>query len=288
MTDFDKNYKIIFRSGESELEISPESECRLVENGFTGFSSTGFDVKISSYASSVGGYAQRRRFAEREITLTFEIERSVTDELRRKIVTMMNPTVDCELEVEMFGVRRVIDVIPCDEAVFSRATFYDLTEVTLSFVAPTVFFRDTSTISVKFLDACPMLTFPMNFMSGAGTVSGMYRTVDRTKMKNPGDWECGIIAAVRANGGNVVNPVISCGDLYIKCPITLNDGDELVIDTRPKMKNIYKNGERFFTFDKNSTFFTLPAGESVLSVTCDSGGEYIDAEIEFTALYLGI
>ena len=101
-------------------------------------------------------------------------------------------------------------------------------------------------------------------------------------------WGCGIIATVRANGGDVVNPVISCGDLYIKCPITLNDGDELVIDTRPKMKNIYKNGERFFTFDKNSTFFTLPAGESVMSVKCDSGGEYIDAVIEFTALYLGI
>lgn len=288
MTDFDKNYKIIFRSGENELEISPVSECRLVENGFTGFSSTGFDVKISSYASSVGGYAQRRRLAEREITLTFEIEQSVTDKVRRRIVTMMNPSVDCELEIEMFGVHRLIDVIPCDEVVFSRATFCDITEATLSFAAPTVFFRDTSVTSVKFRDTCPTLTFPMNFMSGAGTVSGMYRTVDSTKLKNPGDRECGIIAAVRANGGDVVNPVISCEDLYIKCPITLTNGDELVIDTRPKMKNIYKNGERFFTFDKNSTFFTLPAGESFLSVTCDSGGEYIDAEIEFTPLYLGI
>ncbi len=288
MTDFDNSYKIIFRSGENEIEISPDAECRLIENGFSGFSSTGFDVKVSSYASNVGGYAQRRRFAEREISLAFEIVRGAEDRVRRKLVSMMNPMKDCLLDVEMFGVRRLIDVIPYEEADFSRGTFYDSIEAVLRFIAPTVFFRDTDARKITFRDAAPMLTFPMNFMSGAGTVSGMYRTTDRTAADNPGDYECGLTAVIVASGGDVVNPGIKCGGKFVKCPLTLSDGDELVIDTRPKMKNIYKNGERCFTFDKNSVFFTLPAGKSDFSVICDSGGEYIDAYIEFTPLYFGM
>jgi len=288
VTDFGNTYKIIFRSGKYEIEISPEADCKLVERGFSGYSSTGFDVKVASYASNVGGYAQRRRFAEREIELVFEIVGGTDDEIRRRLITMMNPMAECTLDIEMFGVRRVIEVIPNEEAVFDRATFYDSTEVTLRFISPSVFFKDHEGRKVRFHDSCPMLTFPMSFMAGAGTVAGIFRTTDKTTIENPGDYECGIVAVIKAAGGDVVGPGISCGQYFIKCPITLSDGDEIVIDTRPKMKNIYKNGERSFNFDKNSTFFTLPAGESTLRVTSDSGGEFMDAYVEFTPLYFGM
>ena len=288
MKNVENSYKIIFLSGEDEIEISPEAECRLVENGVSGLSSTGFDVKISSYASNVGGYAQRRRFAEREISLAFEIVRGDENRVRRKLVSMMNPMKDCVLDIEMFGVHRLIDVIPYEEADFSRSTFYDATEAVLRFIAPAVFFRDTEVRTIRFRDSAPMLTFPMNFMADAGTVSGVYRTTDRTAADNPGDYECGITAVIRASGGDIVNPGIKCGDKFVKCPLTLSDGDELMIDTRPRMKNIYKNGERCFTFDKNSVFLTLPAGKSDFSVICDTGGEYIDAYITFTPLYFGM
>jgi len=285
-----QTYKIIFRSGDKRLEISPDSACRLVEGGWRGFDCTGFDVKIRSFATASGGYAQKRRFAEREISITFEI--SSTDDpiesVRRKIISMMDPTAECSLEISMFGVDRIIDVIPCEEAKFERGTLFVPPEVTLCFIAPAVFFRDARSTVVTFRDCVPILTFPMNFMGGAGTAAAIYRTTDKTIVTNGGDGECGLVARIVANGGSVVNPGIKCGEKFVRCPITLENGDELVIDTRQRRKNIEKNGERFFVFDKDSTFFSLPSGESKISVICDEGGEYIDAEIEYTPLYYGM
>ena len=284
------DYKIIFSSGEDSFVISPESEARLIEGGLSGFDCTGFDVKVDSYASGAGGYASRRRFAERELSLTFEIigggEKS--DSVRRKIVSMMNPKKDCALEVTLYGVCRKIGVIPFGEAVFTRGVLSDSIEAELNFISPAVFFEDSVSRSVTFRDCAPIMTFPLNLMAGAGTVSGMYRTTDSASADNPGDGECGIIASITASGGSIVNPGIKLGEKYVRCPITLSDGHTLVIDTRAKHKNITVDGERYFSFDRGSTFFSLPAGKSTIKITCDSGGEYIDAQIEYTPLYYGM
>lgn len=283
-------YRILYESGGHSLEISPDAECRLVEDGLHGFDCTGFDVKIQPYAASHGGYAQIRRFAERELAVTFEIaahgERA--EEIRRKIISMTSPQSDGTLDVTLFGIRRTIDVIPADEQDFERAAFSDCVVVTLHFIAPQVFFKDYDGEIVRFRDAAPMLTFPMNLMKNAGTAAGMYRTTDSAKVENNGDTECGIVAKIRADGGAVVYPGLKCGEKFIRCPMTLEDGDELVIDTRARRKNITKNGERCFTFDRDSTFFSLPKGITQLSVTCDSGGEYVSCEIEYVPMYYGM
>ncbi len=283
-------YLIKLSSGGRSLEISPESVCRLLEGGLIGFDAAGFDVKVSSYAMLTGGSVNRRRFAERELGLLFEIaekgERA--DAIRREIVSMLDPRLDTELEVTLFGVSRKISVIPCGEARFVRPTVDDCIEVELRFIAPEVFFSDTRSTVIKFRDAAPLLTFPMNFMAGAGTAAGLYRTADSTLARNRGDGECGIVARIRASGGEVVNPTVRCGEKFVKCNTVLADGDLLVIDTRARMKNIYLNGERFFLFDRDSEFFSLPAGDSDFSVTADSGGEFIVAEVEFTPVYYGV
>lgn len=284
------SYKIIYTCGGDALEISPDSPCRLVEDGLHGFDCTGFDVRISSYAASHGGYVRTRRFAERELSLTFEIDAfgEERENIRRKIISMLSPETDGVLDITLFGVHRTIEVIPADEQEFVRGTFSDRIEVTLHFIAPQVFFRDHESRIVRFRDAAPMLTFPMNFMQNAGTVSGMYRTTDTARAENPGDSDCGITAKIRASGGEIVHPGLKCGGRFIRCPITLSDGDELFIDTRLRRKNITLNGERCFTFDQDSTFFSLPKGVSTLSVTCDSGGEFAECEIEYVPVYYGM
>lgn len=284
------SYKIIYKSGGDELEISPDGTCRLVEDGLHGFDCTGFDVKISSYAASHGGYVRTRRFAERELSLSFEIAAfgEERERIRRKIISMMSPESDGVLDVTLMGVHRTIEVIPSDEQEFSHPSFADCIEVTLHFIAPQVFFRDYDSKIVRFRDAAPILTFPMNFMAGAGTVAGMYRTIDTAKAENPGDTDCGISAKIRASGGSVVNPGLKCGEKFIRCPLTLADGDELIIDTRLRRKNITLNGVRCFTFERDSTFFSLPRGVTELSVTCDRGGEYVECEIEYVPAYYGM
>lgn len=288
MTDYIIKFISTKNGRTRELEISPEADCRLIEGGLSGFAAAGFDVSITPYAGRVGGHPQKRRFAERELALSFEILPERADITRRLIVSMLDPEAECELDLSFGGVHRKIGVIPFDEAEFVQDTFYDCVTATVLFIAPGVFFRDAEEIVVPFRDAVPMLAFPMNCMSGAGTVSGMYRTTDRTSLDNPGDGECGVIAKIAASGGSVVNPGIVCGDEFVKCPLTLEDGDVLVIDTREARKNITKNGIRSFLFDKHSSFFSLKPGINEVSVTCDEGEEYVDAEIIFTPLYYGM
>jgi hypothetical protein len=284
-----KNYEIKLTSARGSFTISPRSACKLVAGGLSGFDSSGFDVSVSPFAALQGGVATRRRFATRELSLTFEID-AVGDEadaIRRDIVSMMDPREDIELCVNLGGACRKITVIPYGRADFSRATLCDRVLVTLRFVAPAVFFTDEAGKRVRFHEVAPLFTFPMNFISGAGTVTGFYRVSDGADVTNRGDGECGIVAKIRASGGSVVNPGIRLGEKFVRLNAVLSDGDEVVIDTRPKMKRVSVNGRRVFTFDRDSEFFSLPAGENRLCITADSGGEFMDAEIEFHEVYFG-
>lgn len=285
-----KNYKIVVTSGVHTLTLSPDSPCRLLEGGLIGFDCAGLDVSVKSYASRHGGYAERRRFAERELGIIFEIDADSdeTEFIRRKIAAIMNPTVTCELDVEIYGVHRKISAIPFGEVGFERDTMHDRPRVSLEWIAPDVFFRAAEAEEVVFRDPVPLLTYPMTIWSGAGMTSGIMRTTDSARIVNDGDTSCGIVARVAADGGSIVNPGISCGDEFIICPVTLSDGDELMFDTRDGLKNIYLNGEKYFSFDRRSTFFSLPVGESVVTVLCDDGEEYIRAELDYTPLYYGI
>ncbi len=286
MTD----YRIVLSSGGVEFVISPEGEGRLVEGGMAGFDCTGFDVRVNSYASGVGGYAVRRRFAEREMSLTFELDGmgERADFLRRKLVSMLNPTRDCVIDILMYGKARRISALPAGNADIKRETLSGLIEAEVRFIAPSVYFEEAEGLRVQFRDAAPILTFPLNLMAGAGSVSGIYKTTDRARVKNSGDGECGIVAKIKAGGGAVVNPGIALGGKFVRCLLELGDGHELIIDTRERRKSVSVDGVPYFSFDRGSEFFSLPAGESEVAVVCDSGGEYIDAQVEFSPIYYGI
>lgn len=287
-----KTYRIVFTSGRDSLVISPGSECRLVAGGLSGFDNPEIELTTRPLAYGHGGYIQKKRFAERAISMTFDIcaadERA--ESLRRLIIRMMNPNAsrDCTIYAEIYGVRRVIGAAPSGEARFVRDTLYDRIEVTLEFTAPEVFFRDAEAKTVQFRDPVKLFAFPLAFMKGAGNVSGIMRTAESASVDNPGDAPCGVIVTIEADGGNVVHPGIRLSDgEFIKCPVTLSDGDRIVIDTRERHKSITKNGERYFSFDRKSSFFSLPCGKSAIQVTCDSGGEYISAKLEYVPLYFG-
>lgn len=284
-----KDYEIKLSCARGSLTVSPRSACKLIAGGLSGFDSSGFDVSVSPYAALQGGEVTRRRFATRELSITFEIDAvdGEADSIRRGIVSMMDPREDMEMCVTLDGVTRRITVIPYGKADFSRATLYECVLVTLRFISPTVFFTDGAGKRIRFHEVAPLYTFPMNFISGAGTVTGYYRVSDGADITNRGDGECGIVAKIRASGGSVENPGIRLGEKFVRVNSTLSDGDEVEIDTRPKLKRVCINGNRVFTFDRDSEFFSLPQGENRLSITADSGGEFIDAEILFHEVYFG-
>ncbi len=283
-----EDYIITYEACGKVLRISPSSCVKLLAGGLRGFDSTGFDVKITPYASLNGGYPSVRRFGERELSITAEIDASGGEEEKRRIVSMLDPTSEGVLDVNIFGVHRRISVIPCGEPVFERPVPGGAIVMTLFFVSPAVFFSDSSKKRADFYCAVPLLTFPMNFRPETGITTGLYGKTDREELNNTGDTDCGFALTMVAHGGSVENPSISMGDKQVKCRVTLNDGDVLLIDTRRGMKNITLNGKRCFLFSRDSVFFTLPRGESTVCIRADLGGEYIDASLEYTPMYYGV
>ena len=286
------DYKITLTDSRGRtLTVSPDAPCRLTEGGLEGFECAGFDVRVRAYASTAGGYAETRRFAERELSMTFTVGDGAEEDaesIRRRIVSMMDPGADLLLDAQLFGERRQITVIPAERPEFRRPHFHHPLEATLSFVAPEVFFREPEPTGVQFRDGVPLFACPLNLWRGAGTVSGLLRVRNEAEIRNPGDGPCGVVVTFRAEGGDVVSPVITAGEKFIRCPLTLADGDEMEIDTRPRRKTITVNGERVFVFERDSTFFQLPPGSTVVTVGAAEGEDYLKARIAFTPIYYGM
>ena len=281
--------RITDRENGRSLLISPGSgaHLRLLEEGLDGFGATELFVDTEPYADGAGGHPVARRFGERYMGITAEIC-GAEGEVRRRICAVMNPLHTLEMEVTLDGVTRCIDVIPCGKPEFRQANFFTPTEVYLPFLAPDPFYRDAGAAEVQFHQSLPLLTFPMTFRKGAGLAAGYYRTTDTAKVVNPGDTACGFDAWLTASGGTVENPVLRMGDAFIRLQTVLRDGQEAHIDTRPRRRNLWIDGERQFTFHRDSDFFLLEVGENTVSIGADSGAEYLSARLAFTPLYYGI
>jgi len=161
-------------------------------------------------------------------------------------------------------------------------------EVFLPFVAPSPLYRAAKEEKIIFWQSLPMLTFPMNFMVGAGTAAGYDRNTDTATINNTGDGPCGFIAVITAVGGDIVNPCIVSGNRYIRLMLTLKEGESASVDTRPRQKNVWVNGERRFIFHRESDFFLLDVGDNIIRITADSGVENLSASLTYTPLYYGI
>ncbi|MBQ8640652.1 MAG: phage tail family protein [Clostridia bacterium] len=288
-----QTYSVRIREPDSGriLTVSPggDAHMHLLEEGLEGFGATELFVETEPYADGTGGHPVTRRFGERYMTITAELAAEQDEgELRRLICAVMNPLHTLEMEVTLGEVTRQISVIPCGRPEFRQANFYSPTEVSLPFLAPDPFYRDAGTKEVQFWQSVPLLTFPMNFWTGAGTAAGYYRTTDTASVWNPGDAACGFDAWLTASGGTVENPALHMGERYIRLQTALSDGETAHIDTRPRHRNLWIDGVRSFTFQRDSEFFLLEPGSNEIRVTADSGAEFLSARLCYTPLYYGI
>lgn len=264
-----------------------EAHMRLLEDGLSGFGATELFVETEPYADGSGGHPVTRRFGVRHLALTGELTGD-ENEQRRLLCSMMDPKQTLEMEVTLGNVTRCIGVIPCGRPRFHQANFYTPTEVYLPFVAPDPFFQETMPREVYFRTTTPLLTFPMNFMAGAGVTPSLYRTTETATVVNPGDAACGLLAELTAIGGAVVNPAICLGEKYVRLQTTLAEGQVAQVNTKPRCKDLVIGGVRAFTFHRDSDFFLLEVGENVVQVRADSGIEHLSVKLSYTPLYYGI
>lgn len=254
--------KITITNGKKSFTISKDSSAHLISHD--GFYSPSYDIKLSSYASGTGSYPTKRSFGERILTLCFEIVGKNMHADRRLLTSLLDPSTDLTLIIFNDDCERKITVIPYGEAKISCESGANICECELSFVSPGIFFEDTEEKAYT-------------------AASGASPTVCNT-----GEVKCGFVLTLTAVGGEVKTPQIRLGSSYVKCPITMSDGDTLVIDTRERQKKVLLCGAKYYGFNSGSTFFSLPCGDSTITVSASSGSEYLSSDLKFTPLYYGI
>lgn len=279
-----QSYRITIDCGADRLVIGPTEPLKLLAGGLVGFDSTGFDVASSPYADDHGGTLIRRRFAERELSLRFELTENASL-WRRRILSLISPQTDCVLHTEFDGQKRCIAAIPCGRVTVEQAGLFDLPAMTLRFLAPDPFWMAEESRVITFSEQVKLLTFPMNFYPKQSMTPGYVIRASHTNAVNEGNAPCGVTVVIQANGGTVVNPVIRCGSQFVRVLASLNAGEEAVIETRKRRKSLMINGKASYAFDRRSSFFSLSVGQNALSMEAAEGAEYMTVRLEYVPLY---
>ena len=284
----DRDYRITLSSGERHLYLSPYSSCRVLQNGLSGFEFPQLDVE---FAASVGdgGVELRRRIAPRILRISFEVTDSAQKvEVSDTVRAIMNPHSDVKVAVYLNGRHRSIETVPYRAPEFSEGALGDPLQITLTLSGADPYFTDGIARCVTFPVVTPILSFPMNLMSGAGTVCSFADSVISGNVRNVGDADCGARISVTAARGSIRDPSVNCRGQYVKYSGTLAEGDSLSICTVPGACGVLLNGITTYSFSRASRFFTLAPGDNFLRLIATDGAANADISIEYTPLYLGV
>lgn len=274
--------------GTETIEVSKKSVFRLV--AWSGIESVDSVVNTLNNAHVPGAQIINKHINPRRISIEFAVDdKKQTEDIRQKIIRTLNPEKEGVLYVERNGKSGQIDFVIENAVTYHQANIRESKlKVLINLLCPDPYFRDVEDTTVTFLKFVPMYRFPLVFPVDVGAPYGVQITTDGLSITNEGDIDIGIIINVDVYGGDIVNPAINCGDESIRVLTTLHDGDNMIIDMRPRLKNIYINGVSTFNFDRTSKWFLLSTGQSDISVSADSGVSNAKTTITYANKWLGV
>lgn len=281
---------IRIKAGEEKLTLAPYSICRILEGGMDGFESTP-EVKceVSPSAFGSGGILILRDYAPRELSVKFEVtDREKYPEVRDVILKIMSYRGEVNITADLFGRRRSIIAYPLGKAEFVRENVNSVPKVKLKFICPDPYFTENRTEKLVLPVSEGLLTFPLNFMEGSGTVPSFATSGTQHKVYNPGDAPCGFSLRITAYGGSVTDPAVLLNGKRLQLMETLKEGDTAVFDTRRGKCGVSVNGTVRYNFSRESSFFTLEPGINHVTVMSVGDTKNLLAEITFTPCYAGV
>ena len=280
------SFSITLSSCGNSIKLSEASSYRILS--YKGITSGSYVINSPEYSILDGSSVQGRRIASREIVLSFEVvDYGNTDAHRASLMTFFNPKESGTLKVTRGNRSRKTDY-EVMKVEFEQKTIFSPLTVTVSLFCPLPYFADPSKSVVSGDTAIPLFTFPFNSVKDVGIMSGVIKQLNSFSVNNPGDIPVGITAYITVTGDGVVNPNVSCGDESLKILDTPSVGDSYIVSTVAGKKKILKNQKAFFSFDRNSSFFSLKRGASQIDISADSSPEFIESYIEIDPWYLGI
>lgn len=251
---------------------------------YSGFDSADYDVKMSAGGSSNGGYITSARLDSRTLGIKFDFGGYNAEDLRRRLISFSAPDRELTVTATRGKIRRTITGQAIDFQISETNRFVPST-VTLSILCPDPYFKATEVISINAALVTSMFHLPCSFPC----VLGVESSTGSLTFDNYGDAPADMVAELIAYA-NITNPRIinDTNGKSIQINGMMSVGDKLTISTVRRRKTAQINGIRCL-IDPSSQFSDfLAVGTNNLRYTSDEGSSDIAANIQCTALYLGV
>ena len=282
----DYKQNLIFKSNKKELVMNSKLDIHVIE--IQGIEASSYTINTTA-SEQDGASVTSVKVEPREIIITGDIEKNENELTNRDyLIRFFDPKQTGEMYVTRNNVNRKIQyrVSSLD---FSTNKMYERIQFTLSLESTEEpYFSDAKNRGNYLTAISPQFTFPL--VINPTKIMGYKTFKPVMPLVNDGDKETGIEIVAIAKRGKVDNlKFILNNNQYIKVNATLNQWDELRINTNSRKKSVTLNGENIINkIDRNSTFFSLKIGKNILKYECDNGGTNVNINVLFHRKYLGV
>lgn len=282
----DYKQDILFKSNKKTLQMNSNLDIKVID--IQGIEASSYTINTTP-SEQDGVSVTSVKVEPREIVITGDIEKN-KNELKNRdyLIRFFDPKQDGEMFITRNNVDRKIQY-KVSSLNFSTNKMYERIQFTLSLESTEEpYFSDAKNKGNYLTLISPQFTFPLVICPKK--VMGYKTFKPVMPLVNDGDKETGIEIIATAKRGKVDNlKFILNNNQYIKVNATLNQWDELKINTNARKKSVTLNGINIINkIDRNSTFFTLKIGKNILKYECDNGSTNIDINVLFYRKYLGV
>ena len=174
-----------------------------------------------------------------------------------------------------------------------QISFFNLKQIVqIIIICPDPFFKNSDNELINFSSIDPLFEFPFEIEESTA-FSEILADVQKNII-NKGDVDAGMKLVINITG-SVTNPIIynSETNQYFKLNASFISGDEIVIDTEFMKKSVTLTRNGAITslvnvIQSGSTWIQLSPGDNLLTMSADSGSEYLFAYILVSDLYEGV
>ena len=284
----DYKFNAIFKSNNNEIEMNKNTDIKIID--IEGIEASSYTINTIS-SEQDGAIVTSTKIEPREITITGDIEKDKNETANRdKLIRFFNPRAIGEFYINRNNIERKIQyrVSSLDFATNKLYEYIQFTLVLESTEDP--YFEDANNRGNNLTLISPQFTFPLVIMQERKKIMGYKVYKPYMPLVNDGDKETGLEIIITASRGQMKNIKLTLNDNeYMQVNVTLNQWDVLTINTNPRKKSVTLNGTNIINkIDRNSTFFSIGIGKSILKYECDDGATNIDINVKFYRKFLGV
>ena len=283
----DYKHNLVFECGKEKLEMNSRVDIKLID--IKGIEASSYTINTRA-SEQDGGVVSSIKVEPREIIVIGDIDKNERElENRDKLIRFFDPKQGGTLYITRNNISRKIDY-DISSLDFTTNKMADYTNFTITLqCTEDPYFSDSKNSGNYLTLISPQFAFPLAISATKGRPAGYKTFKPYMPLVNDGDKEVGLEMIITAKRGKVDNPkLILNNKKYIKVNKTLEQWDELRINTNPRKKSIILNGTNtIHMIDRNSSFFSIRKGKNILKYECDNGSTNVDINVQFFRKYIG-